>query len=92
MIDAMRKTKSFSYVSHHSTEGKEFKSGGVYRAWLKKPNYFRVEADVDTVSIKGKEYKSGSGIHGILIGDGMTLWIYWPQGRSRYGSEDAASL
>ena len=25
---------------------------------------------------------------GILIGDGNTLWIYWPQGRFQYGPED----
>jgi outer membrane lipoprotein-sorting protein len=91
MIDAMRKTKSFSYVSRCSSEGKEFKQEGVYRAWLKKPNCFRVEADFGTVRFKGKEHKTGSGIRGILIGDGTTLWIYWPQGRSMYGSEDAAT-
>jgi outer membrane lipoprotein-sorting protein len=91
MIDAMRKTKSFSYVSHYSDESKDFKDEGVYRAWLKKPNYFRVEGDFASIRFKGKEHKAGSGIRGILIGDGMTLWIYWPQGRSRYGSEDAAT-
>ena len=50
---------------------------GVYRVWLKKPNYFRLENDLE--------------LHGtILIGDGSTLWLYWPNGRSKHKGEDAA--
>ncbi len=79
MIRAMRKAKSLSYVSHYTfgAQGRAFLDC-TYRAWLKKPNYFRVEAE----SVPSK----GSG--GILIGDGKTLWIYWPQGRFQYPFED----
>jgi hypothetical protein len=72
MIDAMRKADSLSYVSHYTLEWKgEVRGDCTYRAWLKKPNYFRVETES---AQKGKE--------GVLVGDGSTFWIYWPQGRS----------
>lgn len=78
MVGAMRKAESLSYVSHYSFEAKgKVLMSGVYRAWLKKPNYFRVEGEPD----------SGRG-GGILVGDGGTLWIYWPQGRPNIGGDD----
>jgi outer membrane lipoprotein-sorting protein len=89
MIDAMRKAKSLSYVSHYSMQGSgNFKWDSVYRAWLKKPNYFRIEAE-RSAETRQKLHIADSGPTGILIGDGKTLWIYWPQGRNRYGQEDA---
>ncbi len=39
MIEAMRKAKSLSYVSHYGRETGT--DGCTYRMWLKKPNYFR---------------------------------------------------
>ena len=74
MIDAMRKATSLSYVSRYQFEarGKVLMSC-TYRAWLKKPNYFRIETEKPT---KGKG--------GTLIGDGNTLWIYWPEGRPQF--------
>jgi outer membrane lipoprotein-sorting protein len=77
MIEAMRKADSLSYVSHFEMEGKDFKTGSTYRAWLKKPNYFRVEAESDPV-----------GRGGTLIGDGSTLWIYWLKERPHFVSEE----
>ncbi len=71
MIRAMRQADSLSYVSRYTMQGKgDFKIGCTYQAWLKKPNYFRVETESPS---RGKG--------GILIGDGRRLWIYWPQGR-----------
>ncbi|MGO9107850.1 MAG: DUF2092 domain-containing protein [Thermoguttaceae bacterium] len=47
MVEAMRRAKSLSYVSHY-TFATTRHDGGVlidctYQAWLRKPNYFRVE-------------------------------------------------
>jgi outer membrane lipoprotein-sorting protein len=78
MVDVMRKADSLSYVSRYSFEAKDkVLMHGIYRAWLKKPNYFRVEGE-----------PAGDRRGGILIGDGNTLWVYWPEGRPRY-DEDA---
>ena len=87
MIAAMQKAKSLSYVSHYDMGGKGFKIDCTYRAWLKKPNYFRVEAEAPPTLME-KLLKASGGGSGILIGDGNTLWIYWPKGRFRYGPED----
>jgi outer membrane lipoprotein-sorting protein len=78
MIEAMRKADALSYVSRYTMHGKGgFRAENKYRAWLKKPNYFRVEVE----SSLGKK-------SGILIGDGKKLWIYWPEGRFQSRSED----
>jgi outer membrane lipoprotein-sorting protein len=45
MVAAMRKAKSLSYVSDYKFEGNNFALRCRYRAWLKKPNYFRVEGE-----------------------------------------------
>ncbi len=71
MIAALRQAESLSYVSRYEIKGKnDFAHSCTYRAWLKKPNYFRVEGESP---VRGKG--------GILIGDGNRLWIYWPEGR-----------
>ena len=92
MVGAMRKAKSLSYVSHYTFEAKNIKMECTYRAWLKKPNYFRVEVDSASDKNSGifawlenyfreKPESTAVKISGILIGDGNTLWIYWPGGR-----------
>ena len=48
-----------------------------YVIWMKKPNFFRVEGFRD-----GEEDPCG-----VLVGDGNTMWIYWPKGKVRYGWE-----
>jgi outer membrane lipoprotein-sorting protein len=74
MVETMRKAESLSFVSHYTFEAKDRVLGDcTYRVWLKKPNYFRVEAE-STPEKRG----------GILIGDGSTLWIYWPGGRPQF--------
>jgi len=89
-IAAMRKADSLSYVSRLSSDWKGEVSGNrTYRAWLKKPNYFRVEAEV---SVKNKKpHDNEVKTSGILIGDGATLWIYWPLGRYKDGLEEPAA-
>jgi outer membrane lipoprotein-sorting protein len=74
MIEAMRKAKSLSYVSQYTFGAKDDKAirDCTYRAWLKKPNYFRVEAEAT-----GQSNTAGKKKGGILIGDGNTLWIHW---------------
>jgi outer membrane lipoprotein-sorting protein len=87
MIEALRKAKSLSYVSRLTWESKgSVQTGDSYQAWLKKSNYFRVEASIPAAS---KKHESGPS--GILIGDGRTLWIYWPQGRHKYDFEEPAA-
>jgi hypothetical protein len=78
MIGAMRRADSLSYVSHYEIRGKGgFSQSCTYRAWLKKPNYFRVETQ-----------SPSRGEGGILIGDGSKLWIHWPQGRP-FGDDES---
>ncbi len=79
MIAALRKAKALSFDSHFETEYKGKVSSYAYRVWLKKPNYFRVEAEATPRKTSG-----------ILIGDGQTLWIYWPQGRPQWELVDDA--
>jgi outer membrane lipoprotein-sorting protein len=71
MIAALREAKTLSFEAQY-----ELRTGELpptvcsYKAWLKKPNFFRVES-----------FGAGGRQAGILIGDGEQLWLYWPQGR-----------
>jgi outer membrane lipoprotein-sorting protein len=88
MVEAMRKAESLSYVSHFKFEGKGQVVGEcIYRAWLKKPNYFRVETEATSPAVIAMYGKEG----GILIGDGKNLWIHWPQGRPPFALEELAA-
>ena len=80
MIETMRTAKSLSYVSNYRAEreGRTVRECN-YRVWLKKPNYFRVESENTSPAVVLLLGKLG----GTLIGDGKTLWIYWPEGRPR---------
>jgi outer membrane lipoprotein-sorting protein len=86
MIETMRKTDSLSFTSHLQWEqqGGRWKGDCIYRAWLKKPNYFRIETEVESKVEKDAAPDPG----GILIGDGDTEWTYWPQGRFKYPFDD----
>lgn len=102
MIDAMRQADSLSYVSHYTWESNGRTLGDcTYRVWLEKPNYFRVEAESDVKNQGGilswlkncfgdKTEPASEKRGGILIGDGDTLWIYWPGGRPQWGEESEA--
>ena len=80
MVNAMHDASSLYFESEYrwESQGKEL-GHATYRIWLKKPNQFRMEASKfgsDTVS-------------GVLVGDGENLWIYWPEGKPRYGWEES---
>jgi outer membrane lipoprotein-sorting protein len=64
MVAAMRSATSLSYTCVSSDPGQRAER---YEIWLKKPNYFRVEA----ISARGART-------GTLVGDGANLWAYWP--------------
>jgi outer membrane lipoprotein-sorting protein len=74
MIAAMREAKTLYWQSEYEWGSKDFNQRCRYEIWLKKPNYFRMEAFHD-------QAKSPCGI---LVGDGHFLWVYWPQGRPRF--------
>ncbi len=74
MIEAMHQARSLSYTSRYEHQvGGRAPTSGTYRMWLKKPNFFRME----TQSATGEQ-------EGILIGDGISLWIHWPKGRPQW--------
>ncbi len=78
MVDTMRKANSLSWVGDYRWEANGRSLGhATYKVWLKKPNFARVEA-----MPAGKSDPSG-----ILVGDGDYFWIYWPNGKPRYGWE-----
>lgn len=78
MIETMRSAKSLSYTSAYKWESS--KSGPIgqctYKAWLQKPNHFRIE----TTRRDGQK-------GGTLIGDGNHLWIFWDGKRPHFSSE-----
>ncbi len=78
MIETMCKAESISYKSDYKFEagGKLLKSC-TYTAWMKKPNYVRIETD-----------RAAGPKAGTLIGDGDYLWIYWLGERPAFSFED----
>lgn len=89
MIEAMRKADTLSYVSHYQFGAKGQVYGDcIYHAWLKKPNFFRIEAEPAGLRALLSR-ASGGATGGILIGDGRMLWIHWPGGRPRFSVEEA---
>jgi hypothetical protein len=78
MIQAMRKATNLSWTTEHASQfqGLSYTSA-TSRIWLQKPNYARVE-----VTRTGRKEPGG-----ILVGDGDYFWIYWPEGKFRYGWE-----
>lgn len=79
MIRAFRQTRSLTYgaVCSMGAPGMPVRTGQC-RVWLAKPNHFRVE------SIRDGQ------IHGVLVGDGRNLWIYWPGGPPALSTDTAA--
>ncbi len=78
MIEAMRKATTLSWTGETRWKNLgQFFTTGTYQAWLKKPNYARVE-----MTRMGQKEPCG-----ILVGDGDYFWIYWPGGKFRYGWE-----
>lgn len=71
MKEAMRNAETMYYESEYRSEmaGSGYTDHCIYRLWMKKPNYARMEAT-----------DAGSTPSGILVGDGEHFWIYWPHG------------
>jgi hypothetical protein len=72
MLEAMQSANSLSFVSRlqlmrRGRTARDF----TYRAWLQKPNCFRIEAE------SNKEPGKGGGV---IVGDGEEMWTYWPHG------------
>jgi outer membrane lipoprotein-sorting protein len=80
MLEAMQKADSLSFASRLQLErqGKTLRDF-TYQAWLKKPNYFRIEAESNKHPGKGG---------GVIIGDGEEMWSYWPHGCPEFDDED----
>lgn len=81
MIESLRNAQSLYIESQCRNEdnGKEW-ARGMYKLWLKKPSFARMEGI-------GKDGNT----RGVLLGDGTSFWIYWPNGRPCWGFEDSTS-
>jgi len=78
MIEAFRQPQSLSYRSEYRWEAKGREIGHCfYTAWLKKPNYFRVEAT-----------HADGRLAGTIVGDGRVLWLFWAGDRPHFSVED----
>ena len=77
MVEAFRSADALSWTGAYSMHrADEEVASCTYRAFLKKPNFARVEV----LDRKGKQ-------SGILILDGQTAWTWWPNGKPAYGWE-----
>ena len=81
MLEALWTPKSLSYQSQYWWESRGRKLDScTYTAWLRKANYFRIEA------------RSADGQRGgTIVGDGTTLWLFWLGDRPHFSIEDEAS-
>jgi len=81
MIATMRRARSLSWVSRYRWTGRDGREIGrcTYTARLAKPNRFRIDTE-----------RAEGGKGGVLIGDGDTMWMHWPQGRPFFSTEDPA--
>lgn len=71
MVETMRNAETMYYESEYKWEAQDKELGhAIYKLWMKKPNYVRLEA----TSYVGEH-------RGIFIVDGEHSWIYWPTGR-----------
>jgi peroxiredoxin/outer membrane lipoprotein-sorting protein len=82
MIETIKDAKSLSLESDYVWRTSDRELGhAVYRLWMKKPNYARLES------------RSADGAHvGILVLDGKELWTYWPSGRPPIPGPDTTML
>jgi peroxiredoxin/outer membrane lipoprotein-sorting protein len=79
VLDTMKKAETLSFNSAYTWRNDERVIGEAeYRVRLKKPGYARVEG------LRGKETA------GVLVGDGERFWLYWPDGRPFFSTEDPA--
>ncbi|MHC4714087.1 MAG: LolA family protein [Planctomycetota bacterium] len=78
MFEAMKEADSLHYEGTYEMPyvGIDRVARCRYKMWLKKPNFFRMEATSD------------GELKGVLVGDGENLWIYWPAGRPNWDHSD----
>ena len=71
MVETIKDAKSLSFESDYVWRTADQELGhAIYRLWMKKPNFARLES------------RSADGAHaGIIVLDGRQLWTYWPSGR-----------
>lgn len=78
MVAAFRAPRTLSYESDYTwSRGGKPLTHAAYRAWLQKPNSFRIEAR----SLTGDAA-------GVIVGDGRHQWIYWLGDRPRFDPGD----
>ena len=92
MIEAMRKAKSLSYVSHYTLGEKGKVSRRLHVPGVAEKAELLSRGSGGLRRRDEEMAKTAGGGRGILIGDGNTLWIYWPEGRSKYEFEDAEGV
>lgn len=79
MGQAMQNATTLSYEAVFQTgPDKHELDHGLYKVWMKKPNYFRVETRL------GDDDQWA----GVIVGDGQSAWSYWPSGRPWFSGED----
>ena len=70
MLAVLQNAETIYFESEYRREAKGTELGhAIYKIWMKKPNYVRLEATSYNVKRKG-----------VLVGDGEYFWIYWPSG------------
>jgi len=72
LFKTLLKTYTLSYDGEYEmrTADDSFRAApGRYSMWMKKPNFFRMEGI------------ARSKVQGVMVGDGLRMWIYWPGGR-----------
>jgi len=68
MLLALREAETLYYEGEYVTAYGDYTRRSSYRIWLKKPNCVRIEAPAE------------GDLKGVLVGDGLFFWIYWPGG------------
>ena len=91
LIGTLQKAESLSYLCRATcvTKGEQPRGMAHYRVWLKKPNYGRIEAEMQLNDPKLMEFVRNRGSQSVLVDDGKTFWVYWPKGRPLFNSEYA---
>jgi peroxiredoxin len=76
MVQALRDAETL-YLESDYQQRSEGWTGAlfVYRAWLQKPNYARIEVRTEET------------LTGVVVGDGEYFHTYWPAGRPRYHAD-----
>jgi beta-lactamase regulating signal transducer with metallopeptidase domain/peroxiredoxin/outer membrane lipoprotein-sorting protein len=90
LIETLQKAESLSYrcntILMH--KGQPIIAAKRCRVWLKKPNYCRIESEMQFNDPKWVEFSRNRGSQAVLVGDGKTFWVYWPKGRPQFNCED----